>query len=233
MVNSHWGKCEHIGRWHRQLFLSKCKGEDHHPTKDQVQDSFIKGLHSHTFGTVTEPTVRVSCPIIATLFLHFYVPQINHNSIHNINTFMTSDPLPIWCMVSICKQCYWHPINKCLFAQRCMRRFTVWHFRRRCCTSLTCVQQWQVQSQIALWKSTTQKAAEDLMAGWCPAEDWQLSGLGEFGELRWQKSHIIFPLDEWLCDCNDSRNVLSCVWFNYLVNSNQVKNVDSSCLKDC
>lgn len=49
------------------------------------------------------------------LFLHFYVPQFNHKSIHNINTFMASDPLPIWCMVSICKQCYWHPINQCLF----------------------------------------------------------------------------------------------------------------------
>lgn len=194
MGNSHWGKCEHTGRWHRQLFLSKCKGEDHHPTKDQVQDSFIKGLHSHTFGTVTESTVRVSCPIIATLFLHFYVPQFNHKSIHNINTFMASDLLAIWCMVSICKQCYWHPINKCLFAHRCMwLRVTVRRFRRRCSTSITCVQEWQVQSQIALWKSTTQKAAEDLRAGWCPAEDWQLWGLGEFGGVAMTKIPYYLP----------------------------------------
>lgn len=186
MVNSHWGKCEHIGRWHRQLFLSKCKGEDYHPTKDQVQDSFIKGLHSHTFGTVTEPTVHVSC------FLHFYVPQINHNSIHNINTFMASDPLQIWCMVSICKQCYWHPINKCLFAQRCMQqRVTVWHFRRRCRTSLTCVQEWQVQSQIALWKSTEGSRGSDgrLMSCWRLA----IMGVGEIWGVAMTKIPYYLP----------------------------------------
>lgn len=102
----------------------------------------------------------LSCPIIAIPFLHSYVPQFKHKSIQNINTFMTSDPLPIPRMLSICKQCYWRPINTCLFAHR--RRW------RRCCTGLTCVQEWQVQSQIAWWESTTQRSWWSWWV-WCPA----------------------------------------------------------------
>lgn len=61
--------CQHTNRWYRCLLLSKYKGEVCYPTKDQVQDSFIKGLHLHTFVIVTEPNICVSCEVNATLSL--------------------------------------------------------------------------------------------------------------------------------------------------------------------